>query len=94
MQFNSAVVAIVGESQRRNTERMEKGKGVMGSLGRRWNVDFTDNSTCRDIPDPPGFSRASLDQVRSEVSFSQPFHSNLALLFSNFLLKIKKKTKN
>jgi hypothetical protein len=46
---------------------MEKGKGVMGG-GRRWAVDFTDSSTSpssRDIPDPPGFSRASLDQVLS-----------------------------
>lgn len=44
---------------------MEKGKGV--AMGRRWAVDFTDNSTTpstRDIPDPPGFSRASPDQVR------------------------------
>jgi len=44
---------------------MDKGKAVMGS-GRRWAVDFTDNSTLpssRDIPDPPGFSRASQDQV-------------------------------
>lgn len=45
---------------------MEKGKGVMG--GRRWAVDFTDYSatpSSRDIPDPPGFSRASVDQVPS-----------------------------
>lgn len=45
---------------------MEKGKGVMGS-GRRWAVDFTDNSTTpstRDIADPQGFSRASQDQVQ------------------------------
>ncbi|KAJ1410286.1 TMEM85/ER membrane protein complex subunit 4 [Sesbania bispinosa] len=47
---------------------MEKGKGVMGSLGRRWGVDFTDNSTSRDIPDPNGFSRASLDQDDSSLS--------------------------
>ncbi|KAJ1430183.1 putative ER membrane protein complex subunit 4-like [Sesbania bispinosa] len=48
---------------------MDKGKGVMGSLGRRWGVDFTDNSTSsRDIPDPPGFSRASLDQDDSSLS--------------------------
>ena len=46
---------------------MEKGKGVMVG-GRRWGVDFTDNSaspSSRDIPDPPGFSRASQDQVPS-----------------------------
>ncbi|KAJ4834337.1 hypothetical protein Tsubulata_037535 [Turnera subulata] len=49
---------------------MDKGKAVMGS-GRRWAVDFTDNSTApssRDIPDPPGFSRASLDQDDSTVT--------------------------
>ncbi|KAK3439633.1 ER membrane protein complex subunit 4 [Eucalyptus grandis] len=49
---------------------MEKGKGVMGA-GRRWAVDFTDNSTSpasRDVPDPLGFSRASLDQDDSAVS--------------------------
>uniref|UniRef100_A0A2P2LP38 ER membrane protein complex subunit 4 n=1 Tax=Rhizophora mucronata TaxID=61149 RepID=A0A2P2LP38_RHIMU len=43
---------------------MEKGKAVMGS-GRRWAVDFTDNSTApssRDITDPPGFCCASPDQ--------------------------------
>ncbi|KAF2313040.1 hypothetical protein GH714_008861 [Hevea brasiliensis] len=37
----------------------------MGS-GRRWAVDFTDNSAApssRDFPDPPGFSRVSQDQV-------------------------------
>lgn len=46
---------------------MEKGKGVMGG-GRRWAVDFTDNSispSSRDIADPPGFTRASQDQVLS-----------------------------
>ncbi|KAL5782974.1 hypothetical protein ACOSP7_008003 [Xanthoceras sorbifolium] len=49
---------------------MEKGKGVMGS-GRRWAVDFTDNSTAhfsRDIPDPLGFTRASQDQDDSNTS--------------------------
>ncbi|TXG62299.1 hypothetical protein EZV62_013662 [Acer yangbiense] len=49
---------------------MEKGKGVMGS-GRRWAVDFTDNSTAhisRDIPDPLGFTRASQDQDDSTMS--------------------------
>ncbi|XP_074280441.1 uncharacterized protein LOC141605525 [Silene latifolia] len=49
---------------------MEKGKGVMGG-GRRWAVDFTDNSTShssRDIPDPPGFSRSSSDQDESSVA--------------------------
>jgi hypothetical protein len=53
--------------QQKSEKRMEKGKGVMGG-GRRWAVDFTDSSTSpssRDIPDPPGFSRASLDQVLS-----------------------------
>lgn len=47
---------------------MDKGKGVMGSSGRRWAVDFSDNSTSRDIIDPPGFSRASLDQDDSTLS--------------------------
>ncbi|KAB2622278.1 ER membrane protein complex subunit 4 [Pyrus ussuriensis x Pyrus communis] len=49
---------------------MEKGKGVMGE-GRRWAVDLTDNSTSpstRNFPDPPGFSRASLEQDDSTVS--------------------------
>ncbi|KAL7112035.1 hypothetical protein ACP275_05G127800 [Erythranthe tilingii] len=49
---------------------MDKGKAVMGS-GRRWAVDFTDNSTShssRDIPDPPGFTRASQEQDDSAVS--------------------------
>ncbi|KAH9618701.1 hypothetical protein KSS87_000685 [Heliosperma pusillum] len=49
---------------------MEKGKGVMGG-GRRWAVDLTDNSTShssRDIPDPPGFSRASSDQDDSSLA--------------------------
>nr|GFA99714.1 ER membrane protein complex subunit 4-like [Tanacetum cinerariifolium] len=48
---------------------MEKGKGVMGS--RKWAVDFTDNSSTpstRDIPDPPGFTRASQDQDDSAMS--------------------------
>jgi hypothetical protein len=47
---------------------MEKGKGAIGSTGRRWAVDFSDNSTSRDILDPPGFSRASLDQDDSTLS--------------------------
>ncbi|RHN39727.1 hypothetical protein MtrunA17_Chr8g0347031 [Medicago truncatula] len=47
---------------------MDKGKGVMGSSGRRWAVDFSDNSTSRDFIDPPGFSRASLDQDDSTLS--------------------------
>ncbi|EPS60039.1 hypothetical protein M569_14765, partial [Genlisea aurea] len=50
--------------------KMEKGKGVMGS-GRRWAVDFTDNSmspSSRDVLDPPGFNRASQDQDDSAVS--------------------------
>lgn len=45
---------------------MDKGKAVMGS-GRRWAVEFTDNSVApssRDIPDPPGFTRSSHDQVQ------------------------------
>lgn len=64
---------------------MEKGKGVMGGGGRRWAVDFTDNSSShssRDVPDPPGFSRASSDQVLPFLSHlfsltlhSIPFHS-------------------
>lgn len=48
---------------------MEKGKGAMGS--RKWAVDFTDNSSTpssRDIPDPPGFTRASHDQDDSTLS--------------------------
>ncbi|KAI3734855.1 hypothetical protein L6452_14335 [Arctium lappa] len=48
---------------------MEKGKGVMGS--RKWAVDFTDNSSTpssRDIPDPPGFTRASHDQDDATLS--------------------------
>lgn len=47
---------------------MEKGKG------RKWAVDFTDNSltpsSC-DIPDPPGFTRASHDQEDSSMSRQQ-----------------------
>lgn len=49
---------------------MEKGKGLMVD-GRRWAVDFTDNSSSnstRDIPDPPGFTRASQDQDDSTLS--------------------------
>ncbi|CAK9133800.1 unnamed protein product [Ilex paraguariensis] len=49
---------------------MEKGKAVMGA-GRRWAVDFTDNSSSsstRDIADPPGFTRASHDQEESTGS--------------------------
>ena len=65
----------------KKSEAMEKGKGVMG--GRRWAVDLTDYSTTpssRDIPDPPGFSRASLDQVPS--SSSSAFF--LLLFFFNY----------
>ncbi|KAG6387896.1 hypothetical protein SASPL_153091 [Salvia splendens] len=49
---------------------MDKGKAVMGS-GRRWAVEFTDNSTShssRNIPDPPGFTRASQEQDDSIMS--------------------------
>ncbi|CAK9157396.1 unnamed protein product [Ilex paraguariensis] len=49
---------------------MDKGKAVMG-VGRRWAVDFSDNSTApssRDILDPPGFTRASQDQDDSTLS--------------------------
>ncbi|XP_071723941.1 uncharacterized protein [Rutidosis leptorrhynchoides] len=49
---------------------MEKGKAVMG-WGRRWAVEFTDNSTSnssREIPDPPGFTRSTQDQDDSTVS--------------------------
>lgn len=45
--------------------KMEKGKAI---VGRRWAVEFTDNSSTpstRDIPDPPGFTRASQEQVHS-----------------------------
>ena len=44
---------------------MDKRKAVMGA-GRRWAVDFSDQSTVpssRDILDPPGFSRVSPEQV-------------------------------
>ena len=44
---------------------MDKRKAVMGA-GRRWAVDFSDQSTVpssRDILDPPGFSRAPPEQV-------------------------------
>lgn len=49
---------------------MEKGKGLMVD-GRRWAVDFSDNSSSnstRDITDPPGFTRASQDQDDSTLS--------------------------
>ncbi|KAL0728314.1 hypothetical protein Bca4012_024407 [Brassica carinata] len=49
---------------------MDKGKAVMGT-GRRWAVDFSDQSTVpssRDILDPPGFSRASPEQDDSATS--------------------------
>ncbi|KAL9688627.1 hypothetical protein QQ045_033050 [Rhodiola kirilowii] len=48
---------------------MEKSKGVIG--GRRWAVEFTDNSvdpSSREIPDPLGFTRASQDPDDSAVS--------------------------
>lgn len=53
------------EESKKKKIYMDKGKAVMGS-GRRWAVGFTDNSaspSSRDIPDPPGFTRASQDQV-------------------------------
>ncbi|KAL6012192.1 hypothetical protein ACLOJK_002670 [Asimina triloba] len=43
---------------------MEKGKGI----ARRWAIDFTDNQSARDIPDPLGFERSSHDQDDSTVS--------------------------
>ncbi|KFK25360.1 unnamed protein product [Arabis nemorensis] len=49
---------------------MDKGKAVMGT-GRRWAVEFSDQSTVpssRDILDPPGFSRASPEQDDSATS--------------------------
>ncbi|GAA0165535.1 hypothetical protein LIER_20916 [Lithospermum erythrorhizon] len=49
---------------------MEKGKAIMGS-GRRWAVDFSDNSNAnssRDIIDPPGFSRSAPHQDDSTLS--------------------------
>ncbi|KAL6544252.1 hypothetical protein OROGR_010749 [Orobanche gracilis] len=49
---------------------MDKGKAVTGT-GRRWAIDFTDNSTShstRDVLDPPGFTRISQDQDDSAVS--------------------------
>ncbi|XP_073148026.1 uncharacterized protein [Henckelia pumila] len=52
---------------------MDKGKAVMGS-GRRWAVEFTDNSTSnssRDIPDPLGFNRASQEQDDSAAVSKQ-----------------------
>lgn len=39
--------------------------------GRRWGVDLADHSTSassRDVPDPPGFTRASLDQDDSSLT--------------------------
>lgn len=68
--------AVASERERERDQisiwegKMEKGKGVMVG-GRRWGVDFTDNSaspSSRDIPDPPGFSRASQDQDDSTLS--------------------------
>ncbi|XP_075506088.1 uncharacterized protein LOC142543015 [Primulina tabacum] len=52
---------------------MDKGKAVMGS-GRRWAVEFTDNSasnSSRDIPDPLGFNRASQEQDDSAAVSKQ-----------------------
>ncbi|XP_015884212.1 uncharacterized protein LOC107419898 isoform X1 [Ziziphus jujuba] len=49
---------------------MDKGKGVMGG-GRRWAVELADHSTSpssRDVPDPPGFARASVDQDDSTLT--------------------------
>lgn len=63
---------------------MEKGKSVMGS-GRRWAVDFTDNSTSpssRDIPDPLGFARSSQDQVHFFFLVVCAVGSYLTSLFS------------
>uniref|UniRef100_A0A7N0R8I9 ER membrane protein complex subunit 4 n=1 Tax=Kalanchoe fedtschenkoi TaxID=63787 RepID=A0A7N0R8I9_KALFE len=48
---------------------MEKSRGVIG--GRRWAVEFTDNSTApstREITDPLGFTRSSQEQDDSAVS--------------------------
>uniref|UniRef100_A0A7N1A710 ER membrane protein complex subunit 4 n=1 Tax=Kalanchoe fedtschenkoi TaxID=63787 RepID=A0A7N1A710_KALFE len=48
---------------------MEKGRGAIG--GRRWAVEFTDNSvspSTREIPDPLGFTRSSQEQDDSAVS--------------------------
>ena len=53
----------------KESETMEKGKGVTG--GRRWAVDFIEYSTTpsRDIPDPPGFSHTSVYQVPSSAHY-------------------------
>ncbi|CDY21450.1 BnaC03g27470D [Brassica napus] len=52
---------------------MDKGKAVMGT-GRRWAVDFSDQSTVpssRDILDPPGFIRVYPPPLRADfVLFS------------------------
>ncbi|KAM7274848.1 hypothetical protein ACFE04_016714 [Oxalis oulophora] len=59
---------------------MEKGKSVVG-WGRRWAVEFTDNSpSLRDIPDPPGFTRASQEQKAWEVA-QAPFKNLLMMGF-------------
>ncbi|CAH8357443.1 unnamed protein product [Eruca vesicaria subsp. sativa] len=61
---------------------MDKGKAVMGT-GRRWAVDFSDQSTVpssRDILDPPGFSRASPEQKAWEVAQS-PFKNLMMMGF-------------
>ncbi|KAF9614341.1 hypothetical protein IFM89_018094 [Coptis chinensis] len=55
------------EEKSRPEEKMEKGKGVML---RRWAVELTDTSSLsiKDIPDPPGYTKASQDQDDSTVS--------------------------
>ncbi|KAK9149881.1 hypothetical protein Scep_008638 [Stephania cephalantha] len=54
---------------------MEKGKGV---VGRRWAIDFNESSSLslRDIPDPPGYARASQDQDDSTVTRKKDAESN------------------
>ena len=67
---------------------MDKGKAIMGS-GRRWAVEFTDNSaspSSRDIPDPPGFTRSSHDQVRFLYLFISVYV--VYILLSGFYLFI------
>lgn len=64
---------------------MDKGKAVMG-MGRRWAVEFTDNSSSpssRDIPDPLGFSRASQDQVTFFFYFTQNYTQIIAFYLSD-----------
>lgn len=62
-----------------------KGKGV--AVNRRWAVDFTDNSTShssRDIPDPPGFTRSSPDQVPPSFLNSYVYLKFVGFVFGDY----------